>query len=282
MSSCTATAGPARWAAMTDHELSAVAAQWTRMGASFGAAPATAPVDLEQLIVTTAHATPDDERLFVVAASWLAMHHAFVNGRRLAVMASRLSRGFRPVNGDPADREQSAVLGAMLAWAADLAGGALSLKAATLRCRPLSPQQPLFRVTALFPSVATRIRACALPRFAAWGIWHTNDTPKFNAVRPVGWLLDHAPELRLRAIAGPTLEADVLAAVLLGLPGALPTARRAVPGVTVRDIAQGLGVSYAATRESAGKLVGRGLLTREHLGARQVLRTTRAGAAWLD
>lgn len=43
-----------------------------------------------------------------------------------------------------------------------------------------------------------------------------------RAVRPVGWILAHAPELRVRALVVPTLEDDLLAAALLGLPAPAP------------------------------------------------------------
>ena len=136
-------------------------------------------MDLEGLIIETARAAPDDERLFVVAASWLAVHHGFVNGRRLAALASTL---LHP-GATRADREASAVLGALLAWAADMAGGAEGLTAAAARCRPLAKARALFRVTALLPSVADRTRRNALPRFAEWGLWHMDDTPKPAAVK---------------------------------------------------------------------------------------------------
>jgi hypothetical protein len=258
----------APWAALSSAELSALTAKWVRVGAAFGAKPARAPVDLEQLIMATASAAPDDERLFVVAASWLARHHAFVNGRRLAVLATDLLRGTPGASA----REASAVLGGLLSWATDLAKGHTALDAAIARCRPLTVPQPLFRVSGLFPSLAAGLRAKAVPRFAAWGLWHTDDMPKFAAVRPVAWLLAHAPELRLRALAGPTLDADILAAMLIGLPDTHGGGTTA--GVTVRDVSRTLAVSYAAAHESAGKLEARGLLLRERHGARQVLRPT--------
>lgn len=268
------------WASLPTTELTAIATQWARMGAYFGAAPLRRPVDLEGLIVATARAAPDDERLFVVAASWLAVHHGFVNGRRLAALASTL---LNP-GVTPADREASAVLGAMLAWAADMAGGAEGLTAAAARCRPLAKARALFRVSALLPSVAERTRRNALPRFARWGLWHTDDTPKLAAVRPVAWLLLHAPELHIRAVAGPTLEADILAAVLLGLPGGSGRGgdRPRNIGVTARDVAGAFVVSYAAAHEGAAKLVGRGMLLRERQGARQVLRPTAVAVRLLD
>jgi hypothetical protein len=257
-------------------QLSVLASKWARVGVAFGATPERSPVDLERLVVATAYAAPDDERVFVVAASWLATHHAFVNGRRLAALATDLHRGHPPESAE----EASAVLGALLSWATELAEAHTSLEAALARCTPLAKPQPLFRVSRLFPSLDAGLRARALPRFAAWGLWHTDEVPKFSAVRPVTWILEHAPELRIRALAGPTLEADILAAMLLGLPGTRSGGVAA--GVTVRDVSRALGVSYAATHEGAGKLRARGLLVRERHGTRQVLRPTRVASRLVE
>lgn len=264
------------WAAVPRADLRAVAADWTRIGGYFGITPATSPVDLERLLVTTARVAPDDERLFVVAASWLAAHHAFVNGRRLAGLASAVAP-----RAPEADTEVSAVLGALLSWASELAGGAEALDVAAARCQPLREARPLFRVVALLPSLAAAAEREACPAFARWGLWHNDQTPKPEAVRPVAWLLAHAPELRIRALAGPSVEADIVAAVLVGLPAAAtsaPAVAAAANDITVRDISRALGVSYAATHEAAEKLVRRGVLRRERRGARQLLRATATAA----
>lgn len=263
-----------------------IASAWTRIGAYLSTPPSAGPVDLESLLVSTARVAPDDERLFVVAVSWLAAHHGFVNGRRLATLAGGLARSTTP---GPA--EQSAALGALLSWADELAAGrAEVLHAAVARCRPVRPTRPFFRVARALPSVAARARHDSLPRFAAWGLWHDGDTAKPEAVRPVSWIVANAPELRIRALVGPTLEADLLAAALLGLPDPLPGDGRpaemagkgaGISDVAVRDVSRVLRVSYAAAHEGADKLVRRGALGRERRGARQVLRPTPATAALL-
>ena len=274
-----------------------LASAWTRVGAYLSTPPAAGPVDLESLLVATARIAPDDERLFVVAASWLAAHHGFVNGRRLAVLAARLARST-----EPAAAEASAALGALLSWADELSGAqAESLRAAVARCRPVRPARPFFRVVRALPSVAALVRRDAHQRFAAWGLWYDGDAAKPEAVRPVAWIVAHTPELRIRALVGPTLEADLLAAALLGLPDPLPGDGRpaaaattghgdkgrdtpgldVAPDVAVRDVSRALRVSYAAAHEGADKLVRRGALGRERRGARQVLRPTAAAARLL-
>lgn len=172
-----------------------IAAAWARVGGYLSTAPADSPIDMEGLIVATARVAPDDERLFAVAASWLAAHHSFVSSRRLAVLAAELADA-------EGSAEATAVLGALLSWADDLSGNsAEALRAAVALCRPVRPARPLFRVVRALPSVAAQVRRAALPRFAVWGLWHDGDIPKPEAVRPVEWIVAHTPELRIRALS---------------------------------------------------------------------------------
>jgi DNA-binding MarR family transcriptional regulator len=127
----------------------------------------------------------------------------------------------------------------------------------------------MFAVMDTMDVLRRRVQKRALPLFAAWGLWHDDATLKPSAIRPVRWLLSHAPELRARALLGPSVEADVMASALAG-------------DVTVRDVALTTHVSYAATHDAASRLVGRGLLVRERVAQRQLLRPTAAARAAFD
>jgi DNA-binding MarR family transcriptional regulator len=105
-----------------------------------------------------------------------------------------------------------------------------------------------------------RVREKALPLFTAWGLWHDDATLTPTVVRPVAWLLD-VPELRIRALLGPSVEADLMTRALEG-------------AVAVRDVARATGISYAAAHAAADRLVARGLLVRERAAQRQLLRPT--------
>ncbi len=168
---------------------------WTRLGALFNTAPATTRVDLEQLIVETAGVARRDERLFVMAASWLAEHHHLVDARRLGRHL------------DTVDASTSATAGAMLAMAAQATTGSTALEAAMTHCRPLAAPEPLFPVMAHHPGLLALVKAETLPLFAAWGFWHNDVTLKRNAIRPIGWILRHCPEPRIRALLGTGLDA---------------------------------------------------------------------------
>ena len=168
--------------------LDALAADWARLGVLFAVEPSHSPVDVEKLIVATAGAAQDDERLFVCAASWLAEHHRFVDGQRLSALAADL------------DARTSALLGAMLSVAGGEAGGLPELDAARSRCRPLAAPQPLFSVMGSMRVLRDRARRDALPVFASWGLWHDDATLKPSAIRPESWLLREVPELRTRSL----------------------------------------------------------------------------------
>lgn len=250
--------------------LDQLAANWAAVGAHFAVHPTREPVDLERLLVATAALASNDERLFVVAASWLAAHYAFVNGRRLRRLAARVARQ---------DVEGSAVLGAMLDLALTGVGpGGLrpdGLEGARERCRSrtasgLKPR-PLFHVMTELPVLRARVQRHALPLFTRWGFWHDDATLKLEAVRPLSWILTHVPALRVRAFLGPTLEADILAAALADVA---PGHRQREGPPTAWSVARAYDVSYAGAHEATERLVRRGLLVREHAGARQLLRPT--------
>lgn len=248
-------------AVVTDEVLDRVAADWARLGVFFQIGPRTHPVDLEELICRTAVVARDDERLFVCAVSWLAVHHAFVNGRRLSALAPDLTA------------EASAVLGALLAFATGAADErAPELEAAIARCRPMRRLQPLFRVVEQFPSLRAQVQARALPLFTTWGFWHHDTTLKAGVIRPVEWLRSHVPELRCRALLGPSIEADIVAMVLADTRN---------PG-TVRDVARTNRISYASAHAAATRLVQRGVLYRARSGVRQYLRLTPLVERWFD
>ena len=230
-------------------ELDVLAGNWARLGVLFGVEPSNAIVDIELLICDTARIAPADERLFVCAASWMAEYHGFVNGRRLSALAGAL------------DSEGSAVLGALLSLASEAAGGAPSLDAARARCHPLAKAQALFTAMRSMRVLTARARRNALPLFVAWGLWHDDQTLKPTAIRPVGWLLAKVPELRVRALLGPSVEADLMTYAL-------------AEEVTVRGIARTSLTSYAAVHGAADRLVWRGLLFRERVAQSQILRPT--------
>lgn len=173
-----------------DDPLSIIAAQWARIGVWLSVESASQPVDVEALIVRTARLASEDERLFVGGASWLAVHHGWVNGRRLTALAANLAR---------VDRVGSAVAGALLTVARDGAHAlngsrATELDGAVEACRPLARPRPLFTIMERFPALRAELRTNASPSYRRWGLWHNDESLKLTAVRPAAWLLRHVPE----------------------------------------------------------------------------------------
>lgn len=236
-------------------------ARWARIGGLHGAASCANVVDLEGLLVATAAA--DDSRLFDVAASWLAVHHMFVFGRRLSGMAGALAKARMPT---------AARLGAILdqAWMMALA------LPDDLRVRP--------------ENLATARERCRRGKADAArergerprrGDGTDRRVPTPEPVQPVEWVVKHVPELRVRALVGATLEAEILVAALANCSGAPDNDIGAVPMPNVGAIARHAGVSYAGAHGAANRLVRRGLLVRQVERGQVVLRPSLMACAVL-
>lgn len=210
-----------------------LAAEWTRAGGGFAVEPARYAIDLEGLVGRTAVAAPQDYRALAVATTWLARNSELVNVRRLGKVARSL--GALP----------SAILGAMLEIAKEANSAAVRLSAVQHHCRPLKEPRALFDRTQANPVLRSFARAESLPAFSAWGLWQDELSLKFDALRPISWILEHCPELRLRALYGPGLEAEVLQVLEGG-------------ATTVAAVSRAVDASYSATHAALSRLQGRG------------------------
>jgi hypothetical protein len=210
-----------------------LAAEWARAGGGFMVEPATYAIDLEKLVGRTAMAAPGDYRALAVATTWITQHSQLVNVRRLGKVASEL------------EDTPSAILGAMIEIAYETNSTAERLKPVQRHCRPLQEPQALFDRTQANPVLRRFAKECALPAFKTWGLWQDELTLKFDALHPVSWILEHCPELRLRAIYGPGLEAEVMQVLDRG-------------PATIAAIAREVDASYSATHAAVARLEGRG------------------------
>ena len=217
-----------------DEELTLIRA-WTRLGAAFAVKPEREPVDLETVIAQTAEIAPRNERVFVMAATWLAGRHTLVDARRLVA-------ALKPLHG-----KSSAVAGALLSVAVESTTGQTALHAGLVVCRKLQHAEPLFDVMHTHPKLLALVRQETLPVYLEWGLWHNDTRLAGDALRPVRWTLSHCPELRFRALLGSGLDAGV-AGVLAG------------HSATITELAASTGATYAATHVAATRLAARGLL----------------------
>lgn len=216
-----------------NQERDRLAAEWARAGGGFMVEPASYAIDLEHLVGRTAVATPSDYRALAVATTWLAQHSELVNVRRLSRVAGELQE------------LPAAILGAMIDIAREESPAADRLKSAQHHCRPLREPRALFDRTQGNPVLRSFAKEGAMPVFKAWGLWQDELSLKFDALHPISWILEHCPELRLRALYGAGLEAEVVQVLERG-----PS--------TIAGIAREVDASYSATHAAVTRLVGRG------------------------
>ena len=245
-------------ASSTDVVIEDLYASWRRLGVNFTGRSTAEPVDVERLILHTAQVAGADERLTVCAVSWLAVYHSLVDGRRLSELA-------REAHG-----KTRAYLGAILTLAIeapDGAGRAPEFNTALSHCRPLRRPRAFYDVFERLPTYRDRVRALAPPLYRRWGLWHDDMTLKRVSLHDLNWLLK-VPELRARALCGPSIEASCVAYTKERVTNA-------------RSLSRQLDVSYAAAHAAVERLVGRGLLVRQRNGIRQDLRLSPFAAAAL-
>ncbi len=240
------------WEIESSERRNVVASQWTRIGGELTGRGSSVPVMLEDLIADTARVARDEARIFWIAASWLAVHAAWVDLRRLRRALKAL------------DVESRSVAGALLSVAASESSVAARLLAAAGPARALSPGRPLFRIVEETPSLVPYYRAESLSLFKRWGLWQDDISLKFDAVRPAAAILARCPELRLRAALGPGLEAVIVASTL-----SEPAHAKA--------LAERIGATYAAVHEAAQALVNRGVLRLDRRGRAHMLSPTAFG-----
>jgi DNA-binding MarR family transcriptional regulator len=226
---------------------------WRRIGINFTGQSATHAVDVERLVLTTASLASTDERLTVCAASWLAQFHDLVDGRRL----SELTREATP--------RTRAYLGALLSLAVEApqgAGRAPQFDTALSHCSALRRAQPFY-----IGANRRWMRKRSLTLYGRWHLWHDEATLQHKSIHSLERLFE-VPELRARALLGPSIEASCVAYTLERVTNA-------------RNLAGLLGVTYAATHAAVERLVGRGLLIRTRNGVRQELRPSKLCTAAL-
>lgn len=215
-----------------------VSREWVRVGVMLHADPAVATVDLESLIVRSLDCFRGDARLFWCAASWLSVHHELINTRRFGKLL------------DPLEKEASALAGLLFEVAFIQNSEATKLEQAQRHCQALDKPQALFDVMVENEALWKVIASETLPLFEKWGFLHNQTTDKRDAIRPISWILKKCPELRIRALIGATLEAEIIEMSL------------AKP-ITATEVSRQLQYTYSAVHAAVMRLVRRGLLKRQ-------------------
>ncbi|MGN6370410.1 MAG: GntR family transcriptional regulator [Phycisphaerae bacterium] len=223
-----------------------IAAQWTRLGASFNVAPARKTPDIERLLLDTVRFAHRNGRFFIMAATWLVQYSDYVAKRRLAVLINdELEPRYRPV------------MGLLLEWAESRSSAKNApFREAIAKCRPAENPAPLLDVSRrnhLLIQLAKQ-QASALSR--KWGCWFEDFAPKTDAIRPPEWIGQSNPSLALRAITGGDLVATIAADAAAGqskFPSESSLARR-------------YGASRASVRAALRKLTLAGFVQQPFRG----------------
>jgi hypothetical protein len=124
-------------------------------------------------------------------------------------------------------------------------------------CRPFRRARSLYDDIEAIPAFRTYARTHALPLYRVWGFWHDDATLKRSSVHPLARILT-VPELRTRALCGPSIEAAFIAHTMDRVTNA-------------RALSREIGVSYATAHATVERLVGRGLMLRHRRGVRHEL-----------
>ena len=237
---------------MTD-TLHHLIAQWTRLGAAFGARPAKESPDLERLLLNTARLAPQNARVFILAATWLCKYGDLVARHRLKrLVADELDPEYRPV------------LGLLLAIVRQETR-TTHFNAVILECSPADEPKPLFEIERRNDKLRRLAERHASPISREWNLWTRSFGPKEEALRPVRWILKRNPGYRSRADLKGGLRASIVATL----------AEDPRAGESELRLARECGATRAAVRDSLDDLETAGRVKRSRVGKRRAVSLTR-------
>ena len=178
-----------------------VIAQWARLGAAFNTQPAARSVDLELLLLNTARFASQDERVFVIVATWLCKYGHLVAKHRLRRLATvELEEQHKPVLGLLLDtvRQQTGI-----AHFNDVIG----------ECLPATEAAPLFEIERRHERLHRLAERHASPISKRWNLWARTLKPKDEALRPTRWIIENNPGYQCRADFKGDLRSSIIAAL---------------------------------------------------------------------
>ena len=217
---------------------------WTRIGAGIGSRPVRETPDLERLLLDTARVAPIEPRLVPVILSWLCRYYELVAKHRLAkLVVTELEPEVRPVLGLLLDIVRDQIDTGHFNDAIDL-------------CKPVSQPRPLYEfqiASAGLCRIAER-RASVISK--KWGLWIEDFEPKFDAIRPIEWVLARNPSFNLRE----RFEGDLRASIVETLRTDPPAGRSEL------ELCRRCLASRDALRKALDRLERYGYVERLHVG----------------
>ncbi len=211
--------------------------EWARLGVGFARSMTGGTPDLERLLLDTAAAASTDPRLVLAAITWLSRYSVLVAEHRLLCLLE--DSGLNPT--------QRAALGLMIDFA--LAHSRRhdrrrNIERVRNACSPAPNALPLFEVERRTDGLVKRAqrRACALGR--KWNLWVEDLQPKYDTLRPGGWIIENNPALSFRA----DFRGDLRASILLTLQ------EDSEAGESVSELARRCGVTRTAVVQALDDL----------------------------
>lgn len=222
----------------------AVARQWSRLGVLFNVPPTRQTPDLERLLLDTAREIPNNPRLFIMAATWLAQCGRLVAKHRLARMV-----------GEVKDASVVAVLGLLLD-AADMMGRTDLFHTVTSICSPAPTPAPLFAADRASHGLAEFVRSQASKLSQRWNLWTEDIKLKTDAIRPLDWVMERNPSMQVRAIFNGGLRASILACLQYDAPS----------GASEAELARLCGATRKAVHDAVDHLESCNMVCRTRPG----------------
>ncbi len=179
---------------------------WAQVGVLFACEPSGESPDLERLFLRTARQCHENSRLLPLSVTWLVSYGQFVARHRLKRLAL-----------EELEQEFQAVLGLIIEEAV-ANGASRDLLIVSEVCAGIGKPQPLAVIQRDGGALAQIAKRRASEISKRWGLWASLVTPKFDALRPVGWLLKRNPDFRERIIRKGDLRVSVIESLRLDFP----------------------------------------------------------------
>ncbi|EKD50112.1 MAG: hypothetical protein ACD_62C00649G0002 [uncultured bacterium] len=169
---------------------------WARLGVAFNVKPTSdSVIDIEDVLIRTAHEGRDDSRLLFGMRGWLIKHHELVNSARLISKIKCLT--------------ETAVLGAIIDSVVEIHPRS-NLKYIVKYCHPLSQPDFVFRSVKNSNILSQLNLQENLSLWKKWNLISREMEYNKEAIYEKKHVFKHNPWLILRALFGAGLKAEVL------------------------------------------------------------------------
>lgn len=168
---------------------------WTRLGVGFNESfSKEGSIDLEKILVETAHAGREDSRLLFGMRGWLLKHHDLVNG-------SRLIRFLK-------EEKETAVLGAIVDSVVEQEPRSVLLSVKRY-CKKRKEPEFVFSKIAQSKVESKVNRLENHPVWKRWNLISNEMSVMEGAIHEKNYVLKHNPNLALRALFGAGTRAEI-------------------------------------------------------------------------